>query len=96
MASLVKNNVGWTICRASTFMQLKELVKGIIALPMPEPVLVRRIYMICRQSENKKTVDLCHEAASVVIRDNIAPQLRAIAPWSLAFFSFSDENTAAG
>lgn len=95
MASLVRNNVGWTICRASTFMQIKELVKGIIGLPMPEPVLVRRIFMICRQNEDKKTVDLCHETACGVIRNNIAPQLRSIAPWAVEFFSFENEISTA-
>lgn len=90
MASLVRNNIGWTICRASTFMQIKGLVKGIVGLPMPEPVLFRRVFMICRQNEDKKTVDICHDAARVIIRDDIAPQLRAIAPWALAFFSFGE------
>lgn len=92
MASLVRKNVGWTICRTSTFMQIKELVKGTVALPMPEPVLTRRIYMICRQNEDRKTVDLCHETARTIIRDDIAPQLRAIAPWARDFFVMESED----
>ena len=81
MVSLIRRNLGWTITRPSTVLQTRSLVEGVVAVPMPEPVLFRDLVLISDKSEDKRLVDLCYKAVRDVTRDMIIPKLIAQAPW---------------
>ncbi len=91
MVSLIRNNLGWTITRPSTVLQTRALVDGVVAVPMPEPVLYRDLVMISEQSEDKLLVDACYKAATAVLCDEVIPGLVEKAPWLRENIQIYDE-----
>ncbi len=81
MVSLIREDVGWTITRPSALLQTKKLVEGTVAAKMPDPVLVREVFLITRESEEKSLVDECFKTISAILRESIVPTLKQIAPW---------------
>lgn len=81
MVSLVGSNLGWTITRPSTLLQTKILASGVVAVPMPEPLLTRDVYLISREGEEKAVMDTCYNAVLSVLHAWVIPELKKIAPW---------------
>ncbi len=91
MVSLVAKGIGWTISRASTVMQTSSLISDVVAVPMLEPALVRRIYLITRADEDRALADLCYRQVVDIIAREIRPKLEAIAPWAEDKFVFAPD-----
>ncbi len=95
MVTLIRNNLGWTITRPSTILQTRSLADGVVAVPMPEPVLFRDLVLISDKSEDKRLVDACYKAVMDVLREIVIPGLVRKAPWlaeSIHLYQAEDKN----
>ena len=81
MLSLIAQGAGWTISRASTILQNKGLMNEILYLPMPEPLLVRKVYVLTRQNEPSALMQEFTQLACSILKESVAPELIKIAPW---------------
>ena len=79
--SLIAQGAGWTISRASTILQNKGLMNEILYLPMPEPLLVRKVYVLTRQNEPSALMQEFTQLACSILKESVAPELIKIAPW---------------
>lgn len=78
---LIAQGAGWTISRASTILQNKGLMNEILYLPMPEPLLVRKVYVLTRQNEPSALMQEFTQLACSILKESVAPELIKIAPW---------------
>ncbi len=81
MLSLIAQGAGWTISRASTILQNKGLMNEILYLPMPEPLLVRKVYVLTHQNEPSALMQEFTQLACSILKESVAPELIKIAPW---------------
>ena len=85
MMSLIRDNIGWTLGRATTLVQTKHLVDGVVAVPMPEPLVVRKIYFMTRETEDSMLVNTCYSIIADIIKNEIFPKLKAAVPWATEY-----------
>lgn len=82
MVSLIRDDVGWTLARASTLMQTQKLCGDVVAVPMPEPLVTREVYFLTRENEDLILINRCYQVILDVLEKNVFPKLKQFAPWA--------------
>lgn len=98
LLTFVAEGLGWTITRPTTLVQHPELAAGVRALPMPDPVVSRELFVISRAAEETPlTTRIAAVAARTVVEDLI-PAFAVYAPWvnDYVFYADADNPDAAG
>lgn len=82
MVELIKNKLGWALSRPSTLLQTRTDTSEISIVPMPEPTLNRRLYVMHREGEfgceGVKIQKICRE----ILLARVLPKIIKIAPWT--------------
>lgn len=90
LLTFVAEGLGWTITRPTTLVQHPELAQGVRALPMPEPVVSRELFVISRAAEETPlTARIAAVAARTVVEDLI-PAFAVYAPWANDYVFYAD------
>jgi len=81
IATMVSAGLGWSITTPLMALQTRERMAGIRLLGLPGVAARRRIDLYARKSELGSIPQEVAYVLHVLLRDRIAPSLRAIAPW---------------
>lgn len=85
MVSLIRDDVGWTLGRASTLVHTKKLSEGVVAVPMPEPIVTRDVWFLTRENEDLILINRCYQIITEVLEQKVLPKLRQSAPWAAEY-----------
>lgn len=78
---LIQRSMGWTITRTSSLMPHQELLDWVSAIPAPEPVMQREVYLF---ASNRVPLFLYERVVEEVLKacqGALLPNMLAIAPW---------------
>jgi DNA-binding transcriptional LysR family regulator len=83
IATMVSAGLGWSITTPLMALQTKERMTGARLLPLPGIKMRRRVDLYSRKSELGSIPRDVAYVLQVLLRDQIAPSLHAIAPWMM-------------
>jgi DNA-binding transcriptional LysR family regulator len=81
IATMVSAGLGWSITTPLMALQTKERMAGVRLLPLPGLRLRRRIDLHARRAELGSLPQAVARVLQRLLRDGIAPELHAVAPW---------------
>ncbi len=98
LLTFVAEGRGWTITRPTTLVQHPELAQGVRALPMPEPVVSRELFVITRAAEESPLAARIAAVAARSVAEDLIPAFARYAPWvnDYVFYADADNLDAPG
>lgn len=98
LLTFVAEGRGWTITRPTTLVQHPELAQGARALPMPEPVVSRELFVITRAAEESPLAARIAAVAARSVAEDLIPAFARYAPWvnDYVFYADADNLDAPG
>lgn len=98
LLTFVAEGRGWTITRPTTLVQYPELAQGVRALPMPEPVVSRELFVITRAAEESPLAARIVAVAARAVAEDLIPAFARWAPWvnDYVFYADADNLDAPG
>ena len=81
MTALIAQGFGWTVGRTLSLLQNPEYRKKVAILPMPQPKLMRPIYLVARSNDDTRCFEEVARCAEKIFQQHIAPELKSLAPW---------------
>lgn len=98
LLTFVAEGRGWTITRPTTLVQYPELAQGVRALPMPEPVVSRELFVITRAAEESPLAARIAAVAARAVAEDLIPAFARWAPWvnDYVFYADADNLDAPG
>lgn len=87
MLRLIKAGLGWSFLRPATLVQHREALQGIKILPMPEPVIERRIMLVHEKSRRPMALPKIREICEKYFLEDLKIQILHIAPWLEEYFA---------
>lgn len=98
LLTFVAEGRGWTITRPTSLVQHPELAQGVRALPMPEPVVSRELFVITRAAEESPLASRIAAVAARAVAEDLIPAFARWAPWvnDYVFYADADNPDAPG
>lgn len=82
---LVSEGKGWTLARSSQLLSCIDLLDKVCVLPMPEPVLMRKLYLLDTPSLALSLHQRMIETLLESIHSNIENKLSQLFPWMRSY-----------
>lgn len=82
LVELVAQGFGWALIRPSTMLESAHSAARVKVLASPAPVLDREVYIEGREDYFTREADLLRAVCEETLAEEIAPRLKAIAPWA--------------
>ena len=78
---LVSEGMGWFISRPVGFLNHKEILDSVAVLPLPQPGLSRKLYLVSSEKVTRELYLDVFNALLDVMRERVLPEVNALFPW---------------